>query len=109
MSTSQSIATFRTVAETQADIARHVAAWGVASTRASLLRSSLRTVESELVRIDEAVDAEEPGAEELWAHRPTVASHRIRLAGLLLDAERVERAELEQIHAYGVRPAAVPA
>lgn len=105
--TSPSLATTRTAAEVQADIARHVAAWGEAATQASLLRSSLRTVDAELARMDEAVDAEEDGADVLWAHRPTVAAHRRRLAGLLLDAERIEREQLHQLHSYGVQPAAL--
>ena len=104
--TAPSLARTRTVAEVRADIARHAAAWGVATTRASLLRSSLRTVDAELASIDQAVDAEEDGAEALWAHRPTVRAHSLRLAGLLLDAERTEHEELEHLRSYGVRHAA---
>lgn len=102
-----SLATTRSAAEVRADIARHVAGWAQASTRVSLLRSALRTVDAELLAIDAAVDAEADGAEALWAHRPTVAGHRLRLAGLLLDAERAEHAELEHLHSYGVRHAAL--
>jgi hypothetical protein len=102
----RALATTRTAAEVRADIARHVAGWAQATTSASLLRSALRTVQAELLAIDAAVDAEEDGAEALWAHRPTVAAHRLRLAGLLLDAERAERAQLEYLRGYGVRHAA---
>lgn len=104
---SRGIATTRTAAENRADIDRHAAAWNKAAGRASQLRSSLRTVEAELARIDAAVDAEEEGAEDLWAYRPEVVAQRRRLAALLDDASREEKAHLAELRSYGVRIAAL--
>lgn len=95
--------TIVTLFDGAADFAKQEERYRAVAGRASMVRSALKRTEREIAEIHEAVDAEEDGAEALFAHLPAVRAERDRLALLLAPLEDVETAAVRALESYGIR------
>jgi len=77
---------------------RHMAVAG----RASMVRSALARIEREIAVINDAVDAEEDGAEVDFARLPALRAERNRLALVLAPLATEERYAVDNLAAYGI-------
>lgn len=92
-----------TLLDGAADLARYRTRYEAVAGRASIVREALRRVEREIEQIHEAVDAEEEGAEELYALLPVLRVERDRLSLRLDPLAREEREALGGLASYGLR------
>lgn len=92
-----------TLSDGAAYLASYQARYKAVAGRASILREALRRIESEIKQIHSAVDAEDDGAEELYALLPALRIERDRIALRLDPIAREEQDALTGIASYGIR------
>lgn len=92
-----------TLLDGAADLARYRSRYEAIAGRVSIVREALRRIDREIEQIHEAVDAEEEGAEALYALLPVLRVERDRLSLRLDPIEREEREALHGLASYGLR------
>jgi len=91
-----------TLTNPAAEIAEFSGRYVAVAGRASIVRSALTRVEREIASINDAVDAEEDGAEIEYARLPALRAERDRLAGVLAPLATEEAYAAGGLASYGI-------
>jgi septal ring factor EnvC (AmiA/AmiB activator) len=91
-----------TLTNPAAEIATLSSRYAAVAGRTSTVRAALASVEREIAAINDAVDAEEDGAEVDFARLPALRSERARLADALAPLAAEEQYAVRGLAAYGI-------